>query len=184
MLNVDTEDREQLKQTLIDREKLLWTGRPKTGLMLHASDIYVIPFSIVWLGFLLFSDGDDLFKSINFFKIPFLCFGLYFLIGRFFWNSKERKHITYGVTTTRILIKSGVFFEEIKSYDIKSFSNIELSLKKDGYGTIELNDGGFLNRIGMKPNWEPPTPQLDMIENPNEVYSLLLKLKNNNAEVF
>ena len=41
----------QFQDELGAHEHLLWSGRPKTGLMLRSSDIFLVPFSLIWGGF-------------------------------------------------------------------------------------------------------------------------------------
>jgi len=52
MTNYDIEN--ELRQNLSSGEKLIWTGRPKTGIMLRSSDAFLIPFSLLWGGFSVF----------------------------------------------------------------------------------------------------------------------------------
>ncbi|HEX2899453.1 MAG TPA: hypothetical protein VHS96_07010, partial [Bacteroidia bacterium] len=57
-------------------EELVWTGRPKTGIVFRPSDAVMIPFSIVWCGFAIFwmvmatANGAPFFFTI--FGIPFV----------------------------------------------------------------------------------------------------------------
>lgn len=73
-------------------EKLLWAGRPKQGVLLRASDTFMIPFSLLWGGFAIFwevsalgilgksgatdtAGGTAIIFPI--FGIPFVLIGLY-----------------------------------------------------------------------------------------------------------
>jgi hypothetical protein len=42
-----------LQDELQPGEQLLWSGRPPRGLILHAYDAFLIPFSIFWMGFVI-----------------------------------------------------------------------------------------------------------------------------------
>ena len=37
----------ELQQHLDNNEKLVWTGRPKTGIVFRTADIFLIPFSLL-----------------------------------------------------------------------------------------------------------------------------------------
>jgi hypothetical protein len=55
-----------MPQSTIDKdvsrdERLIWRGRPATGIRLRSSDATTIPFSIFWAGFVAFM----LFKSLE-----------------------------------------------------------------------------------------------------------------------
>ena len=39
---------------LLDREEFIWSGRPATGLLFTGQDIFLIPFSLLWGGIVLF----------------------------------------------------------------------------------------------------------------------------------
>src|ERR1043165_109328 len=96
ILNYDIE--QQLIPYLQPGEQLLWTGRPKGGVLFRKSDIFVIPFSILWGGFAIF--WEIMAASGPFFfwlwGIPFVIVGLYLMIGRFFYDAKKREATVYG----------------------------------------------------------------------------------------
>lgn len=43
-----------IESRLLPGEKILWTATPVQGLMLSASDAFLIPFSLIWCGFAIF----------------------------------------------------------------------------------------------------------------------------------
>ncbi len=76
-------------------EKIVWCGKPRTGLTLSPGDIIVIPFSILWCGFAIFWESSVISTNAPFFfklwGIPFVLVGLYMVIGRFFADAKARE---------------------------------------------------------------------------------------------
>ena len=77
-----------IQSYFLPREKLLWLGRPKQGLMFSKKDLLQVPFSLMWGGFAIFWESMAV-RQVNapfFFKlwgIPFVLIGLYLIIGRF-----------------------------------------------------------------------------------------------------
>jgi len=72
-------------------EELLWTGQPKSGVYLEARDAIMVPFSLLWCGFAIFWEGSVLVQNapliFKLWGIPFVCIGLYMVVGRFFLAS-------------------------------------------------------------------------------------------------
>ena len=112
-----TEDAEsEIRPELATDENLLWSGRPRQGLTLRASDWFVIPFSLLWGGFALFWEATVLGLSVNqqganptsafmaLFGLPFVVIGLYLIFGRFLVDAWIRKNTTYALTDQRALV--------------------------------------------------------------------------------
>jgi hypothetical protein len=179
------EGEEELKPILGDSEILLWSGRPKKGLVFRSSDIIVIPFSILWCGFAIFwevsvagSNGPVLFVLWG---IPFVLIGLYLTIGRFYFDARKRGSTLYGISKERIIIKSGWWKPEIKSLNIRTLSDVTLNQRPDGSGTITL--GPTLYWHGMMSGTASPgmkmPPCLELIPNAKEVFNLIMKNQMN-----
>ncbi|HEX4350926.1 MAG TPA: PH domain-containing protein, partial [Verrucomicrobiae bacterium] len=75
-------------------EKLLWSGQPRQGLRLNISDVFVIPFSLLWCGFAIFWEANAVKGHSPFvlklWGIPFVVIGLYMVFGRFFMDARTR----------------------------------------------------------------------------------------------
>lgn len=175
----------ELKEHLDRDETLLWTGKPKTGILFRTADIFMIPFSILWCGFAIFwltsviSVGAPVFFIL--WGIPFVIIGLLFVFGRFIIDAKQRANTYYGLTENRIIIKSGFFSKNIKPINIRTISNIELSEKKDGRGTISIGPKNPFMVWGNGMNWWPgmkTSPQLELIMNSREVYNQIITIQN------
>lgn len=174
-----------LNSHLSPGEKLIWTGQPKSGIIFRSADIFLIPFSILWCGFAIFwmvmASKAGLFAL---FGIPFVIIGLILVFGRFIIDSKLREKTTYGITADRIIIKSGLFTQNIKSLNIQTLSDIEFNEKSDGSGTISIGPKHpMMNMWGNGMNWWPgmkSTPTLDSIPNVKEIYDIIIDLQKRN----
>src|SRR5262245_50614402 len=106
-----------IRAELAPSERLLWAGRPRPGRMLRASDAYLIPFSIVWCGMMVFAVVTTMIGAETepsnwwglLFLVPFVLVGLYLLVGRFLVDARGRARTWYGVTSERALLVSSWF---------------------------------------------------------------------------
>lgn len=171
----------ELRPHLENDESLLWTGKPKTGIVFRTADIFLVPFSIFWCGFAVFwvvmASQAGIFAL---FGVPFVVVGLFFVFGRFIIDAKQRKNTTYGLTEDRIIIKSGITSQKIKSLNIRTLSDIEYSEKSDGSGTISFGPKNPMMIWGNGMNWWPgmkTNPQLELIPNVRKVYGQIIELQ-------
>jgi hypothetical protein len=125
----------------LDRgERVLWSGQPRQGLTLRGSDAYLIPFSLIWCGFVVFWEsmvvysGGPLFARL--WGIPFVLAGIYFVFGRFFVDAAQRRRTYYAVTNDRILIASGLRSRSTRSLALRTLDQVDLSARSSGEGTI------------------------------------------------
>jgi hypothetical protein len=132
----------RIASELASSEKVLWSGTPRQGLMLRPADALMIPFSLLWGGFAVFWEYSVVKGGAPFFftlwGIPFVAIGLYIIVGRFFTDSALRRRTYYAVTNERIIIVSGLFKETVKSLSLRNLSDMSLSTRPDGSGTITL----------------------------------------------
>jgi hypothetical protein len=179
-------------QTLIQRElnsseRLLWTGAPRQGLRLRAADVFMVPFSLLWGGFVIFweysvlrqssshgSGSPDLFMVL--WGIPFVLVGIYLIVGRFFADAFQRARTIYAVTDQRILIVTTLWNKQVKSVQLKTLPEISLTEKSDGSGTITFGPQPPYARM-MGGGWpganKQAAPTLEFVEQVRSVYDLI-----------
>jgi hypothetical protein len=122
-------------------ERLLWSGQPGQGVRLHPADALLIPFSLMWGGFAIFweysvlsSGNAPLFFVL--WGIPFVLVGVYVVVGRFFVDARQRAATFYGLTDDRVIIVSGLLSRQVKSLPLRSLSDVSISERSGGRGTI------------------------------------------------
>jgi hypothetical protein len=177
---------EEIRQQLAPGESLLWHGRPRQGIVLRGSDALVIPFSIVWCGVVLhiFSSWDSRQFSgsgaslFSLFPLIFLLAGAYFLIGRFVIDARLRSRKRYAVTSERVLIAGGLFSRRLTSLSLRNLSEMTLSQKDSGEGSIVFGRPPVL--IQPAPGTEgapavqaPAVPSFELIADAGAVHALI-----------
>lgn len=162
-------------------EKVLWSGIPRQGILLRPADALLIPFSLFWAAFSVFWEHGVLSSHAPLFMalwgVPFLLFGVYFVVGRFFLDSCQRARTYYAVTDERIIIVSGIVSREVKSLPLQTLSEMALREKSDGSGTITL--GPVDPRYAMWAGAAWPgmgkrlPPSFELIPNVRSVYDII-----------
>jgi len=157
----------QIRPQLSKDEILLWSGRPQQGVLFRSSDIIMVPFSLCWGGFAVFWEIMAIHGTIRsgagtppvfavvfpLFGIPFVIIGLYLIFGRFIVDAKRRAGSFYGLTNQRIIIVSGIIGRKVKSLNLSSVTDLSLTEKSDGSGTITFGPSNpMMNRFG-NPSW-------------------------------
>jgi hypothetical protein len=176
-----------LSPQLDSGERLLWSGQPRGGLRLRGQDAFLIPFSILWGGFAIsweymawtgaakaHGPGAGVFPL---FGVPFVLIGLYLIFGRFFADARARARTFYGVTNERIIIISGLFSQQTKSLQLRTLTDVSLTQRTDGSGTITFGSTPFMNSFLPSGSW-PGTgryapPSFDLIDSAKEVYDII-----------
>jgi len=126
---------------LLNGERILWSGKPGQGLLLGERDIYAIPFTLLWCGFVIFwTVGATRAAGLGplLFGALFLCFGAYNLLGRFIVDAWIRRHLCYAVTNRRILIARPAPFSKFNALNLEQIPELDLKEGTNGQGTIRF----------------------------------------------
>lgn len=108
-MTVTPEDR--LSGELQPGERLLWSGCGDPSVIFARSDVFLIPFSLLWGGFAIFwtaqaaASGAPPFFLV--FGGLFCLIGLFFIVGRFFVKAHRKRTTTYAITDRRALSSDG-----------------------------------------------------------------------------
>ena len=166
---------------VLDRgERVLWSGQPRQGPMLHGTDAFAIPFALLWTSVPLFGGLAALRgpKGNSFALVPILPFvliGLYLLIGRFFVDAAQRRRTFYAVTNERVLIVSGLFSRNVQSLSLRTLDQVNVSSRASGRGTIMFgrNTYGSFTLSGWPGMGKYLPPMFDTIAEAAEVAKLI-----------
>jgi hypothetical protein len=190
----DITENNVLQTVLGKSEHLIWSGRPKQGLMLRSSDALLIPFSLLWCGFALFWEGGVISSGAPFFfmlwGIPFVLMGLYITVGRFFVDAYIRQKTYYGLTKERVIIVSGLFQQSVKSLPLSTLADVTLSNRMDGRGTITFGPDGAIRGIPSlftNSSWpnsrRPAPPAFEAIPDAQMVYDFIRDAQQNKTSL-
>ena len=179
-LNVE----QKLRTQLGAGERLIWSGRPAMGLRLRANDAFFIPFSLLWAGFSFFWEYSALqiLKTnpasyiMPLWGIPFVCIGIYLVVGRFFWDAFTRRHTCYGLSNQRAIIVTDFWTIEVKSLPLATLAGSTLSTRNDGTGTVTLgapmgSSSLSFGARGSSRRYAPPA--FEMIPDAGRVYGMI-----------
>lgn len=167
-------------------ERLLWAGQPRQGFSLRGHDVFMIPFSLIWGGMVIFMVTIGTVGAVQqsgpggliflLFGSPFLAIGLYLIFGRFYFDARSRARTFYGVTNERIIISSGLFSRNVKSLLLRTLSDVTLTEKADGRGTISFGQGHFMMAwfpVGWPGAGRYTPPSFDMVADAKRIFDII-----------
>ncbi len=188
-------------------EPLVWSGRPRRGLVLRGRDALAIPVSLAVTAGAVFAGlelharfGVDPMPTVQRAIVlwaPLAALGLiaaYYLLGRFVVDAFRRRSTIYGLTPQRLIVVSGMLGDHVESFGLLALPEADLRLieqRADGHGTVRLRRPGFFGwlfhewRAGTG-LWFPPlagtaAPRLDQVEDAAKVLEGLRKLRAKEA---
>lgn len=180
---MDYDASQKIQAQLSSGESLLWSGRPRQGVMFRGSDVFVIPFSLLWGGFAIYweytayTSGAPAFFLL--FGGVFVVVGIYFIFGRFIADSLTRRSTYYGVSNDRVLIVSEFPTSKTKSLGLTTLTDVTFTTKSDQSGSISFGAQHPTAEMFGGMNWPGMSayqgPRFDMIENVKSVYDILQK---------
>lgn len=171
-------------QTLLNpAEKVLWTGKPRQGFVFWRSDIFFIPFSIVWAVLAYLWEFETAVSNVpfqdKFWSIFSLSVAAYIVLLRFFVDAIYRYLTFYALTNQRVLIHTGLFKTTLTSLPLADLKEINLDPGKDGRGNIvfgPLDPKAWIYSGGGWPKMGGQTsaPAFEMLKDAEKVYKQIL----------
>ncbi|MFB9221749.1 hypothetical protein [Paracoccus cavernae] len=162
-------------------ERLLWEGRPPTGIRLTKRDKLFVPFSIFWAGFAVLwnvgvwvADAPLLFRLWG---LPFLVIAAYITVGRLWWDSRQRARTRYAVTNQRVMIATGMG-SSVKSLDVKNLPALILDEDGKGSGTISFSHESQATGRPSFTAFVNGLPEFRDIDGARRVYEIIRKAQS------
>lgn len=191
MIQIDQESSIAIQPELGSGESVLWSGRPKPGVIFHKQDILMIPFSLLWGGFAIFWEfsaagitGFSRHASPpGFFLlwgVPFVLIGQYLIWGRFIYAAWLSRRTFYAITNRRVVVVQNGLKHQIASAFIDSLQTIVKDGNSKGIGSLRLTPNAPLwygSRQQGFAGWTPiavgSTPAFLDIDDVDSVYRVL-----------
>jgi DUF1707 SHOCT-like domain len=169
-----------LEQHLVGDERLLWVGRPDPKKRFAQSDLYMVPFSLMWGGFAIFWETTVILSGAPVFfalwGIPFVVGGLYMIAGRFFYKAWQRRRTLYAVTDRRALRlvrrRSG---DSVDAVFLDAVPAVHRELRPDGSGSVIFGPLSSSPRTSPKEDGGPLA--FEDIPNASHVAELVTELR-------
>jgi hypothetical protein len=178
---MDESPEDLISRHLSSSERMLWAGCPRQGFVLRPADAFLIPFSIMWGGFAIFWEVTALRTGApGFFMLwgaMFVVIGLYFMVGRFWVDAIQRAATTYGVTSERVVIVSGLLSRSVKSLNLDTLTDLSLTERSGGGGTITFGSVPFMHWWYAGLGWpgfaQQDVPNIDLSHGAREAYEII-----------
>jgi hypothetical protein len=181
--------RRELEREMGHSEKLLWSGRPVQGLKLQRSDLYTVPFSLLWAGFAVFwtasvyRSGAPPFFAL--FGALFVLIGLYLVVGRFFYDAWQRARTYYGLSNKRVLIVHKSGNRRITSLALASLDEINFTESTGGGGSLQFGRDSLYGSKMLGTSWPGTSrhmaPRFELADDARRVYDLILRAKSDGS---
>jgi hypothetical protein len=165
-------------------EKIVWHGKPRQGFVLRRSDLFFIPFSLLWTILAVWWEIDVVLSDVPFqekiWGIVMLSMAAYILLLRFLVDALYRYLTYYALTNQRILIHTGFLKTSLISLPLATQKEINLDQHENGSGDIvfgPLDPKAWMHTGGgwIKMGRMTQTPTFELLDDPRFVHKKILE---------
>lgn len=192
MLQVDPLAAKAVQIELSPGETVLWAGRPEPGVHFRKEDFFLVPFSLLWGGGVVFmglmalgvgrkvsAAEPPLFLLVNLFA--FFLLGQYFIWGRFVYSNWKKKRTFYAVTNRRVIAVQHGLRHHTASAFLDSLPALELEGGRGGVGSLRFKESApMFNQMGMMV-WDSmamgSSPSFIDVSEARELYQFVLQTR-------
>jgi len=133
---------------LTSGESVVWAGQPKTSVVFHKEDAFLIPFSLFWGGFAIFweagvsgmwgAQANGRWSFGILWGIPFVLIGQYLIWGRFLYAAWLKRRTHYAVTNRRVIVVQNGWKRQMASAYIDSLPTLAKEGGSSGTGVLRF----------------------------------------------
>lgn len=190
MLAIDAEAAKAIAPELSPGETVLWAGRPEPGVRFRKEDAFLVPFSLLWGGGVIFiatkvfglGGGFTEMEAPLFLRINisiFLLVGQYFIWGRFVYANWKKKRTFYAVTNRRVIAVQNGLQHRTASAFLDTLPTLELEGRHGRSGSLRFAPSEpMFSRMGMV-SWDGmamgSSPCFVDVAEARELYQLILE---------
>ena len=166
-------------------EQILWTGRPDVRAYAFRSGWALVPFGLLWTGFVVFWEWQVVRIGAPLdFLLPgaiFVLIGLGSTFGPFGVAVWQAHHTFYALTAERVLIRAGGLPGRLTDIALAGLPYLQLDEGAFGIGTISFGSPtplrGFVAGAWVRTP-VPPVPAFRAIPHAWDVYALITRLRD------
>lgn len=177
----DDEARRVLEEELLPGERLLWSGKPASGIRITWSDLPAIPIGLLIFGvglvFMFMSaEKTSMGMGVRIFAVLPVLAGLHAMGGTFLLDAWKRRRTVYGVTTDRVIVVRQFPTRRAKSQYLGVLSNLAMDRRKDSSGSIVFGPWGQDEspwKLRFSSYIPTPTLRFDQLADCADVYEVI-----------
>lgn len=160
----------RFRHDLLPGETILWAGQPETSVLFGPADLVLVPFSLLWGGFIFFwevtalgaamlswKSGWPVLAFFPLFGLPFVIVGAYLTVGRFLYKAWRKRRTYYALTNRRALVLTEGRGRELQAEFLKEVAGISHTVRPSGIGTIQFGGAHRLSLMYGNTGLDPLT---------------------------
>ena len=165
------------KNLLNPGEKVLWQGRPNTGLRWRKPSAFKFPMTLIFAGTAIYIQlgvyGKSNPKFMLLFGSGFVAVGVFLTVGLFFWDSYKRRYTRYILTNKRAFVATNHWKKNLRILPILKDTLVDFRPGTESTVILE-----FETRDTRK---EKKTIEhgFELIDEGTKVFSLISKIQSN-----